>query len=133
MSTPQRVKRWDRWVAVLTAVSAVRIFTRNLERARRFYAEVLGLDEQAAGPEYAVFDLAGVNIVIEYVAADDPEGEDLVGRLLATSFRVDDIDAAYRQLSAQGVSFLQAPEKQPWGGTLAFARDPDSNVLTLVD
>jgi lactoylglutathione lyase len=117
---------------VLKAVSAVRIFTRDLERARRFYAEVLGLDEQAVGPDYAVFDLAGVNIVVEYVAPDDPEGEELVGRLLAASFRVDDVDAAYRQLGAKGVSFLQEPEKQSWGGTLAFARDPDSNVITLV-
>src|SRR5262249_45973200 len=118
--------------SLLKSVSAVRIFTRNLAQARRFYADVLGLEQQAVASEYVVFDLAGVAIVVEQVASDEPEGDDLVGRLVSASFRVEDIDATYRHLSAQGVSFVQAPEKQPWGGTLAFARDPDSNVITLV-
>src|SRR5215475_4001757 len=69
--------------------------------------------------------------IIEKVPPDDPE-HDLVGRLLAVSFAVDDIDAAYRDLTAKGVSFPQPPEKQGWGGTLAFPRDPDGNILTLV-
>ena len=30
------------------------------------------------------------------------------------------------------VSFPEPPEKQAWGGTLAFRRDPDGNILTLV-
>lgn len=118
--------------SVLRSVSAVRIFTRDLDRARQFYAGVLGLEERTTGPGYVVFDLADVAIVVEHVAPDDPEGPELVGRFLATSFDVDDIEAAYRSLSAQGVSFVQPPEKQPWGGTLAFARDPDANVITLV-
>jgi hypothetical protein len=33
---------------------------------------------------------------------------------------------------AKGVSFPQPPEKQAWGGTLAFPSDPDGNILTLV-
>ena len=56
----------------------------------------------------------------------------LVGRLLAVSFVVDDIDDAYRNLVARGVSFPAPPEVQPWGGILAFPHDPDGNVLTLV-
>jgi hypothetical protein len=46
------------------------------------------------------------------------------------SFKVDDIDAAYRDLSAYGVAFLQPPEKRARGGTPAFPRDPDGNMLT---
>lgn len=119
--------------SVLRSVSAVRIFTRDLDRARDFYAGALALAQQSDGPGYAVFDLAGVSIILEAVAPDDPEGDELVGRLLATSFQVDDVDAAYHTLSARGVRFVQPPEKQDWGGTLAFARDPDENVITLVD
>lgn len=74
-----------------------------------------------------------MDIVVEAVAPDDPEGPDLVGRLLATSFRVHDVEAAYRLLGKRGVPFIQPPEKQERGGTLAFARDPDENVITLVD
>jgi catechol 2,3-dioxygenase-like lactoylglutathione lyase family enzyme len=117
---------------ILRSVNSVRIFTRDLERARRFYGDVLELEEQAAGGGFVVFDLSGVDIILEFIAADDEEGEDLVGRLLTASFRVDDVEAAYQYLQDRGVSFLQPPERQPWGGTLAFARDPDDNVITLV-
>jgi predicted enzyme related to lactoylglutathione lyase len=119
--------------SLLRSVRAVRIFTHDLERARAFYGGVLALDEQSADRGYVVFDLNGVDIIIEAVAPDDPEAPELVGRLLATSFRVDNVEAAYRQLTARGVAFIQPPEKQEWGGTLAFACDPDENIITLVD
>jgi catechol 2,3-dioxygenase-like lactoylglutathione lyase family enzyme len=116
---------------VLKSLSAVRVFVSDLNRARRFYRDTLELRETAATPEWAVFDLDGKNIIVETVAADDPE-HDLVGRFLAVSFDVEDIDAAYRGLKAKGVVFEGPPEKQGWGGTLAFPRDPDGNILTLV-
>jgi len=116
---------------VLRSLSAVRIFVNDLDRARRFYGDVLELRETAAAPEWAVFDIDGKKLIIEKVQPDDPE-HDLVGRLLAVSFAVDDIDRAYRDLTAKGVSFSEPPEKQAWGGTLAFPRDPDGNILTLV-
>ena len=117
--------------AVLRSVSAVRIFVDDIARARHFYRDVLALRETSATPEWAVFDLDGKNIIVEMVPPDDPE-HDLVGRLLAVSFEVDDIDAVYRTLKAKGVVFEGPPEKQSWGGTLAFPRDPDGNILTLV-
>ncbi len=118
---------------LLRSVSAIRIFTHNLERARQFYAGMLELDEQSAEPDYVTFDLAGVDIVIERVAPDDPEATRLVGRFLAASFSVDNIVEVCRELAERGVSLLQPPEKQEWGGTLAFLCDPDDNVITLVE
>ena len=116
---------------ILRSVSAVRIFVDDIERARHFYRDVLELSETSATPDWAVFDLDGKNVIVEKVAADDPE-HDLVGRFLAVSFKVDDIDATYRKLVQKGVSFPEPPERQSWGGTLAFPRDPDGNILTLV-
>ena len=117
--------------SVLRSLSAARIFVDDLDRARRFYGDVLELRETSAAPDWAVFDIDGKNLVIERVPPDDPE-HGLVGRFLAVSFDVDDIEAAYRDLTAKGVSFADPPEKQVWGGTLAFLRDPDGNILTLV-
>ena len=116
---------------ILKSLSAVRIFVDDLDRARRFYRDVLELEEKPAGPYWAVFDIDGRDIILEAVAADDPERA-LVGRLLAVSFAVDDIDGAYRNLVAKGVFFPAPREVQPWGGILAFPRDPDGNILTLV-
>ena len=116
---------------VLRSLSAVRIFVDDLERARHFYGDTLELRETSATPEWAVFDIDGKELIIEKVPPDDPE-HDLVGRFLAVSFEVDDIEAAYRKLTTKGVSFPEPPKKQGWGGTLAFPSDPDGNILTLV-
>ena len=43
-----------------------------------------------------------------------------------------DVFATYEALVARGVEFLGPPEKQPWGGVLAYLRDPDGNVVTLI-
>jgi lactoylglutathione lyase len=119
--------------AIVTSVRAVRIFVTDLKRARRFYGGVLALPERDASDGAAVFDLGGVDVVVEACAPDDPEAAALVGRFLPVSFNIsDDIHAVYRWLLDQGVAFAGPPEKQPWGGTLAFPRDPDGNVLTLV-
>jgi catechol 2,3-dioxygenase-like lactoylglutathione lyase family enzyme len=116
---------------VLRSVSTVRVFVDDLERARRFYRDVLELEETVATPGWVMFNIDGKNLILEPVASDDPE-HDLVGRLLAVSFDVDDIDAVHQKLMARDVAFEQPPEKQSWGGTLAFLRDPDGNILTLV-
>ena len=43
----------------------------------------------------------------------------------------DDVQAAYDELSRQGVTFLQEPQEKPWGKDALLA-DPDGNVFNLV-
>lgn len=118
---------------ILDSVRAVRIFVSDLERARRFYGGTLQLPEREAGAGVAIFDSGGVDVIVEACPPGDPEHAALVGRFLAVSFGVaGDIDAIYRRLVERGVAFEGEPAKQAWGGTLAFPRDPDGNVLTLV-
>lgn len=118
---------------LLRSVAAVRIFVDELDRAQRFYRDVLELDEAGDGPGYAAFRIGQVPVIVEAVEPDNDERDELVGRLIAVSFSVADIAQAYAELRARGVMFLGPPERQDWGGTLAFARDPDANVLTLVE
>ena len=116
----------------LRSVAAVRIFVSDLERARAFYRDAVGLSETGSGPAYVVFALGTTTIVLEAVPLHEPEHDELVGRLLGVSFDVADVEQAQRELAARGVGFLGPPEKQDWGGTLAFACDPDGNIITLV-
>ena len=108
----RRVKGNAPMGTILKSFNALCIFVNDLDRARQFYQDVLELDEKSAAPEWAVFDIDGRDIVLERVAADDPERA-LVGRLLAVSFTVDDIDGAYRNLVAR---VFPAPTTQPWDG-----------------
>ena len=85
------------------------------------------------GDGYALLDCGGVSVLLEVVRPGDPEAAGLVGRLIGVSFAVDgDIHDIHRRLVARGVGFEGGPEKQAWGGTLAFPRDADNNILTLV-
>ena len=113
-------------------VESVRVFTRDITLARKFYARGLGLTETTSGPGYALFATGGADIVLEQVDEADDETEALVGRVVGFSFTVEDCEATVAELRARGVTIVSAPERQPWGGVLAFVEDADHNVLTLV-
>lgn len=110
---------------------AIRIFTTDWNRSLKFYRDAIGLSlklaEESVG--WAEFDIGGSSLAIESI---DPETKNLVGRFVGISLRVDDIEATYSELTGKGVVFTSPPEKQSWGGTLAHFKDPDSNVITLL-
>lgn len=113
---------------------AVRVFVRDWERSLEFYSETLGMPIVFSGPDagWAELDTGAAHLALERVSPDDEESAELVGRFVAASLRVDDIETTYRELRSRGVEFLSEPEAQPWGGTLAHFRDLDGNVLTLL-
>jgi predicted enzyme related to lactoylglutathione lyase len=116
-------------------LNAARVFVQDIETAKAFYAEALGLPLKADGGTrgYCVFRSGSADLVVESVADDAPEEERmLVGRFTGLSFTVADIQAAYDRLQACGVAFCGAPERQPWGGILATFRDPSGNELQIV-
>lgn len=74
-----------------------------------------------------------VSLVVEGVPSDAPAADrTLAGRFTGLSFAVPDAHATYRELTAKGVVFSGAPERQPWGGTLATLLDPSGNALQIV-
>jgi catechol 2,3-dioxygenase-like lactoylglutathione lyase family enzyme len=116
-------------------LAAVRLFVRDLTAARDFYAAQLGLRLQHDGTAdgFCVFDVHGIDLVIEAVPDDAPADEQaLVGRFTGLSFAVEDIAATYARLVAAGVQFAGPPQRQFWGGTLATLSDPAGNELQLV-
>ncbi len=112
-----------------------RVFGRDIAQAKSFYTETLGLKPIADSAEqgYCVFSTGGVQLVVESVSADAPkEDQDLVGRLTGLSFAVPDVHETYRSLTAAGVEFTGAPERQAWGGAVSTLRDPSGNELQPV-
>ena len=115
-------------------VAAVRIFVSHLDEAVHFYAALMGPPTSTdAHGTFAVFGGEGSDIIVEVVTNDaPPEDRALVGRFTGVSFAVDDLDRTYRELTRTGFPFTGAPERQPWGGTLATATDPSGNEVQLV-
>jgi uncharacterized glyoxalase superfamily protein PhnB len=44
---------------------------------------------------------------------------------------VEDVDAAYEELKAKGVTFLRPPTNQPWGLRTAHFADPEGNLWEI--
>jgi predicted enzyme related to lactoylglutathione lyase len=107
----------------------VTVGVRDLECAIEFYRDTLGLPLQYAAPEfsYAAFDAGGTRFSL----AAGTEVHGTGNRNTGIGLVVSDVDAAYRELSAKGVEFTMAPQKQPWGGYMAMFADPDGNVFYL--
>jgi len=133
---------------IVGPIEAVRVFTTHLAQARRFYGETLGLAELFADEAMVMFATGQAKLIVERVEAGDPEASGpeasgpeasgpeasgLVGRFAAFSFTVADMAAAASALRERAVAFLGPPERQGWGGVLAHFKDPDGNILTLVE
>lgn len=116
----------------LGPLTGLRIFVTDLERARTYYRDKVGLIETSHTPPVATFASGQVNIVVEQVDPADPESKTSVGRYVGATFATENAQATHDLLKERGVEWLEPPEKQYWGGIMAHFRDPDGNVLTIL-
>src|SRR5262249_49522964 len=116
----------------LGPIEAVRVFTTKLAEARRFYTETLGLPETLATDSVAIFDTGQANLIIEHVHDGDREAGGLVGRVTAFSFTVTSMETVLSEFAGQPIEWISQSERQSWGGLLSHFKDPDGNILTLV-
>jgi catechol 2,3-dioxygenase-like lactoylglutathione lyase family enzyme len=113
-------------------VSYVRISVQDMEIAREFYEDVLGMPMMVDRSDdgYFLMSLGCTTLIVEKTS---PEEVSLPpGRYLGISLKVEGIEQIYETLQKEGVHFSNAPEKQFWGGYLTEFSDPDGNVWTLL-
>ncbi len=111
----------------------VSIPTRDQDAALAFWTQKMGFrvaTDQPMGPGKRWIELAIPGAETGVVLFTPDGHEDRIGTFFNGSFACDDVDYAYRQLSAKGVAFEGPPEKQPWGVFVKF-KDPDGNVFVL--
>jgi lactoylglutathione lyase len=116
-------------------IGFIRVFVSNLKQSLDFYTNVLGMEIDYTDMEkWAQFKSGeDVSLAIEQCdASHGEEGSKLVGRFVGVTLMVDDISSVYDKLIGKGVLFASTPERQPWGGTLANLKDPDGNILTIM-
>ena len=110
------------------------VSTTDLERASRFYAEVLGLRLVETTPYACVLDVDGVMLRVTLVEEVATPGYTVLG------LRVVDMAAAVEGLRGRGVDLLRYPGMQqdgdgvwatPAGDRVAWFSDPDGNTVSL--
>jgi lactoylglutathione lyase len=114
------------------------LFVKDLDRARDFYQNVMGLEFEHGDDNSAAFNIGpDVILLLNHDGADDLLSAQDVDHEVARSARsvlvtgVDDVDAAYEELRSKGVEFIRAPEDRRWGKRCAHFKDPDGNVWEI--
>ena len=106
----------------------------DLDRARAFYQRTLGLTVTEQNDFACVLDAHGTMLRVTAVPGHSPAAHTIVG------WRVGDITAEVRALSARGVAFTRyegmgQDEDGVWtapsGDRVAWFTDPDGNTLSL--
>lgn len=102
---------------------------RDIDEACAWYGNVLGLKHLYTFGKLAFFDLGGTRLYLSAESETQPES--------TLYLRVEDIGAAYAELSARGVEFKGAPHlihrhadgTEEW---MAFFKDPEGRFLALM-
>jgi catechol 2,3-dioxygenase-like lactoylglutathione lyase family enzyme len=101
----------------------------DIDAARRFYADYLGLDVEE-------FNLGWV---ARYASSDGRASVQLVTRDATSpvdsviSVHVgDDVDEAYAEAQRLGFEIVHPLTEEPWGIRRFFVRAPDGNVINIV-
>lgn len=122
------------------AIDHVTLVVKDLERSRRFYVDVLGMQEV---PRPA-FSFAGswfqagatqIHLILEHEASG-PAGNLLPAerrnmRTQHVAFAVDNAAAAVPVLEQMQVPILSGPKPRPDGYIQVFVTDPDGHVIEL--
>lgn len=108
-------------------VDFVSLLTQDIPRARRFYAETLGLEIETEGEDDMELRAGQVTLDIFNPAS---QGQPFAPSLGGLALRVPDVDAARAELEAKGIEF-DGETRETSVCRMAFFKDPDGNSLML--
>ncbi|MDU0315678.1 VOC family protein [Phycicoccus sp. M110.8] len=131
---------------MITNISIVSVFVKDVDESKTFYTDVLGFaekDDITLGEGYrwcTVVHPSQPELQVHLAVPGPPLAPELVeairrsqdqGGMSGVGLNVDDCQKTYEELSAKGVEFLQPPSQRPYG-TEALCRDNSGNWLVLV-
>lgn len=104
------------------------LHVQDIEQAREFYAEFLGLSAEEFNLGWvARYTSPVTGVCLQLVTHDAAAPADPV-----VSVKVDDVDAAYDEAHRRGYEIVYPLQDEPWGVRRFFVRAPDGNVLNIV-
>jgi catechol 2,3-dioxygenase-like lactoylglutathione lyase family enzyme len=132
---------------MITNVSIVSVFVKDIDESKKFYTDLLGFaekDDITLGEGYhwcTVVHPSQPELAVNLAVPGPPLAPEMVeavrraqdgGTMPGLGVNVDDCQRTYEELSARGVEFIQPPSSRPYG-TEAVCRDNSGNWLVLVE
>ena len=115
---------------MIKGIAGVIIWTANVEPLAGFYRDVLDMEPVSQRDGFIAFQFGDLRLTITNHSEVKGDAKDPLR--IMVNLAVDDIHSEYQRLRAKGVEFLREPEKEHWGGYVATFKDPDGNVLQLL-
>jgi catechol 2,3-dioxygenase-like lactoylglutathione lyase family enzyme len=111
------------------------VWTSRIPEAEKFYRDALGLPLKGKSHGALVFDVGGSDLRVSPVPSTQPSAHTVLG------FAVPDVRTMVESLTARGIRFERIagfPHDSmgilttPDGSRVAWFRDPDGNLLSIV-
>jgi catechol 2,3-dioxygenase-like lactoylglutathione lyase family enzyme len=100
-------------------------FVRDMNRAEKFYRDVLGFQLKFESPEWSEFVTGETTLALHPASQKNPAGASELG------FTVADVERFHKEASAKGVRFTLLPTKQDYGGVLAQFADSEGGCCSV--
>ncbi len=109
------------------------VFVSDVQKAKAFYQDILGLKLTAENPHFTEYEISGGVLYVEEKNPERAKGFESVhiGGPTGIVFAVDAIKETVEDLRKKGVRIAVEPVEQVWGGWNAIIADPDGNEFIL--
>ncbi|MSP23025.1 MAG: hypothetical protein EXR66_08495 [Dehalococcoidia bacterium] len=123
---------------MITGLAGVILWTAadRFPAMREFYRGVLGLEPRSDREQFVSFDWGARGphaprlTVTVHSQVEDTSHDPL---RTMVNLEVDGLDELYTRLREHGVVFVRPPEVEHFGGRIATLRDPDGNLVQLLE
>lgn len=138
----QYVVRQGAAMPKLDGVIETALYVDDLDRARAFYQDALGLRAMNSDSRFLAFDIGGRSVLLLFHRGATLETVHLPGGTIpphnghgplhiAFAIAADELPAWVQRLTEQGVT-IEGRTAWPRGGHSIYFRDPDNHLLELV-
>ena len=98
-------------------------FVADMDRAVKFYRDVLGLSLKFQSPGWSEFSTGETSLGLHPASEKNPAGSIELG------FNVTNLEEFHQEMTAKGVQFSMPPTKQDFGGILAQFIDSEGRRM----
>ncbi len=113
---------------------AVCLLVQDFEVSLKFYRDTLGLAINSQDGKYADFKLGDTLLAIfqkDQAISMFPESHMNSGGGAVYAYQVEDITQSCEELKKKGIEIFSGPSTMSWGQTVAYFKDPDSNIWEI--
>ena len=115
---------------MITGIVGITLWTDDLGNMFNFYHDLLRLPLHSRRDDFIAFELGEIRFNVGL--HDRISGQSADPYRVMPHLGVDDIHGVCRRLQEAGVEFIRPPEQEHWGGWIATLKDPDGNILQLL-